>query len=625
VNYLSPLVVRRRVTRTVTVAAVAILVVLGSVAPAVGAVGAVTGASDATTATQAADRAANASDANGTDANETDTNETDTNASDANASREAERRALREAFAAAANATADLETSGGRDGNLTAVAGAGTASVRPAAPGERVATYDSFAVRAERGTTALDPVAALRDALAGTVLGDYADLLPTLATASSDAVVDDPAGTARLTADAELDSYDPDDFVDRLPGFLRGIARSLLPSIGAGYAGAGSRATFEPAAGGFAPATDGTVTVTSRYSVEGSTEQLRESEAFGNSVTRVGVRSVVTVYDRTEGRVVADASRTHYDTTTPSPDDLVSEGVVNVVAEGFDRLVGAVLGVEAGSELLSFLDPETVSEDLEAGGAIDERSAELSVDVDAEAGHRYDVVHETYAVVIVGGLNADTSGTADATVTLERVSVTREAETSPDPTSRTARVVLDGAPAGLGTANLTVDTPGTNATLVRVEASPDATLSQVAAGGVGSGSVTHRSLFESFGPTDRRVTLLTVEFSDPVSREALSLDATVTDANGSAVADSRPSLVVETNPFPDGVPGLGPAPPGDPDGDGRYEDVDGDGDRTLADVFALAFEVVPRTGSLSDAQVAALDFDGDGGLDLADVFALAFE
>jgi hypothetical protein len=118
----------------------------------------------------------------------------------------------------------------------------------------------------------------------------------------------------------------------------------------------------------------------------------------------------------------------------------------------------------------------------------------------------------------------------------------------------------------------------------------------------------------------------------------LRLPATV--ANGTvtfsvdAVADADPSDDVGTavatvgpvaTPFPDGVPGVSDDPPTNLDDDPRYEDVDGDGARTLADAFALAFEALPRAGSFSDAEVRALDFDGDGTLGLGDVFALAFE
>jgi hypothetical protein len=76
-------------------------------------------------------------------------------------------------------------------------------------------------------------------------------------------------------------------------------------------------------------------------------------------------------------------------------------------------------------------------------------------------------------------------------------------------------------------------------------------------------------------------------------------------------------------PFTGPVPGTGAsAAPSDLDGDGRYEDVDGDGSASFDDAVALAFS---DFGSLTPEQAAALDFDGDGDADFADAVALAFE
>jgi hypothetical protein len=61
--------------------------------------------------------------------------------------------------------------------------------------------------------------------------------------------------------------------------------------------------------------------------------------------------------------------------------------------------------------------------------------------------------------------------------------------------------------------------------------------------------------------------------------------------------------------------------PGDPDGDGLYEDVNGDGEATFADAIALAFV---EFGDLSTGQVDSVDFDGDGDADFHDAVTLAF-
>ena len=58
--------------------------------------------------------------------------------------------------------------------------------------------------------------------------------------------------------------------------------------------------------------------------------------------------------------------------------------------------------------------------------------------------------------------------------------------------------------------------------------------------------------------------------------------------------------------------------PRDPDGDGNYEDINGDGVVDMDDVRAL-FSLLMSTASLSEAEVAALDFTGDGSFDQYDV------
>jgi PKD repeat protein len=73
-------------------------------------------------------------------------------------------------------------------------------------------------------------------------------------------------------------------------------------------------------------------------------------------------------------------------------------------------------------------------------------------------------------------------------------------------------------------------------------------------------------------------------------------------------------------PFESPVAG-GEGVPTDPDEDGLYEDVDGNGEANFADPVALAF--VDASG-LSDEQRAALDFDGDEDVDFDDAVALAF-
>lgn len=76
------------------------------------------------------------------------------------------------------------------------------------------------------------------------------------------------------------------------------------------------------------------------------------------------------------------------------------------------------------------------------------------------------------------------------------------------------------------------------------------------------------------------------------------------------------------NPFDSPIPGTGATnAPTDVDGDGRYEDVDGNGAANFDDAVSLAFA---DTGSLSASQRTALDFDNDGSVTFDDAVELAF-
>lgn len=67
-------------------------------------------------------------------------------------------------------------------------------------------------------------------------------------------------------------------------------------------------------------------------------------------------------------------------------------------------------------------------------------------------------------------------------------------------------------------------------------------------------------------------------------------------------------------------------PPLDPDGDGRYEDVSGNGKTGVLDAVSFPLVAMADTVGVADIPVqqrAALDFDGDGTFDYSDVLAYA--
>jgi PKD repeat protein len=100
-------------------------------------------------------------------------------------------------------------------------------------------------------------------------------------------------------------------------------------------------------------------------------------------------------------------------------------------------------------------------------------------------------------------------------------------------------------------------------------------------------------------------------------------DATVTVSDGAGATDAATRTVAVGS---SGGGGDAPSPvggssaaPRDPDGDGRYEDVDGDGTVGVGDVATLFYNL--DGAAVGDAP-DAFDFNGDGSCDVIDVSAL---
>lgn len=90
--------------------------------------------------------------------------------------------------------------------------------------------------------------------------------------------------------------------------------------------------------------------------------------------------------------------------------------------------------------------------------------------------------------------------------------------------------------------------------------------------------------------------------------------------------ETNRTLGVYEQAAPSSAPSTGPppvhgalAPPTDPDGDGAYEDVNGNGRADITDVQALFLN---RDSSAVQDNTDAFDFDGDGGVGLGDVRTL---
>ncbi|MGM0590357.1 MAG: LamG-like jellyroll fold domain-containing protein [Halobacteriota archaeon] len=151
---------------------------------------------------------------------------------------------------------------------------------------------------------------------------------------------------------------------------------------------------------------------------------------------------------------------------------------------------------------------------------------------------------------------------------------------------------------------------------------------QITSGGAGAANVSARGVDLTStvaGSNDEQV-LFTIEYAGNISKDDLNLTVnSLLDDSGSSMAASKVSLSTQssgsdTELFQNPIGGA-QAPPSDPDGDGLYEDVNGDGQATFDDAITLAFT---SSGSLSADQIEALDFDGDAQLTFSDAIELAF-
>ncbi len=108
-------------------------------------------------------------------------------------------------------------------------------------------------------------------------------------------------------------------------------------------------------------------------------------------------------------------------------------------------------------------------------------------------------------------------------------------------------------------------------------------------------------------PTELRRTLRST--AQPLPQAESTVGAGMLDTWGAVNATTELPRPVTTDA----------APPTDPDGDGRYEDVNGDGNVTLADVQAL---FAHRHAASVEDTPEAFDFSGDGRVNVVDVQAL---
>ena len=224
-----------------------------------------------------------------------------------------------------------------------------------------------------------------------------------------------------------------------------------------------------------------------------------------------------------------------------------------------------------------------------------------------------------------GGISAASSYSSVTGDIGPTIRVDPESTVEDEPT--TANVSLTSVPDGLQTYEMTIT----------MENSSVARFDEISAGAIGGNA------FEVIERTDESITFRAADFAGTVQPEdgtvllgtleltnttagntsfSVSVSQLTSDEDTTISAETETiPLVVEGHPFDGNIPGIDGDRPTDPDNDGLYEDVNGDGVVDFDDANALAFA---DTGGLSERQVAALDFDGDGDIDFDDAVELAF-
>ncbi len=239
-------------------------------------------------------------------------------------------------------------------------------------------------------------------------------------------------------------------------------------------------------------------------------------------------------------------------------------------------------------------------------------------------------------VVLVGGIAMFAgSGVAEPATAGQHNAPSPTAQAQQAQPNATATVQLSETPNGLQKYNITIS----------VSETPDTDISGIEPGEISGNefqivsqppddqSITFRAvdLTESVGRNEGTISLATLNLTNR-SVTAGDLDITVhtlVDDDGNEISPTRIDLTVEASqpsgPFPNGVPGVASAPPTDPDGDGQFEDVNGDGTANFSDAIDLAFADTGAINSGTQAEIDALDFDGDGDVDFDDAIERAFE
>ena len=318
---------------------------------------------------------------------------------------------------------------------------------------------------------------------------------------------------------------------------------------------------------------------------------------------RTELRLVATGVDGGVGAVEAEIS---VDSAAATITDLEVAGGAGVEQTdiGTDGTTGVVRGA-----LMDTNDTGTAHVATVTVEGAEQGTTSMSVEVDSlgdESGTSYEVGGTTAATVSVGDTGSDDDGDSGAGSSDVILSVSE-------------------MPTGFERASVTVRTD-TDASVTETQAElvSDSQL-RVVSDGPRTTTVQAVDLAGNVGAFDDERTVARLTYDRQLSPDEVEIEVeNLQDDNGTSVPGDRVSVEVRSGSlFDEPLPGANTdAAPGDPDRDGQYEDVDGDGNVTFNDAVVLSFV---DASELNSEQVAAVDFDGDGDLDIDDAVALAFE
>lgn len=236
------------------------------------------------------------------------------------------------------------------------------------------------------------------------------------------------------------------------------------------------------------------------------------------------------------------------------------------------------------------------------------------------------VVHDSTSIDSVRRQDGITKLDTATAVMSQQTPRSRVANPNKNTRQTSVAVRIDGAPNGVQKYSTRINT-STNATISSIEPGfINGRFFRVAAGGVGDNSVTIQGIDFLGTKTafDDSKRLFTVTFETTLTRESIDMVIEqLSDDDGNQIDQNRISLVVISTGTTFREPlGDNTEPPKDPDRDGLYEDINGDGQIEIRDAVDLA---LLRSDSLRDNQITALDFNGDGKISLLDGFALVFD